>query len=88
MTIPPKPKMTPAEFVDAVTELSKRTGKSPVLLAERLSSNVVIEEPEPDLSRLDLRGYASAIARTTAELGCSVSQAVALVRLEDFNGVR
>lgn len=88
MTIPPKPKMSPAEFVDAVTELSKRTGKSPVLLAERLSSNVVIEEPEPDLSRLNLRAYCHDVAQLTATAGCTVSQALSQLRLEDYDGVR
>ena len=80
----PKPKMTPAEFVDAVNELAKMTGKSPVILAGALSSNVRLEEPPADLSRIDLRGYAHALAQFTAEHRCSASIAIAHVRAEDY----
>lgn len=77
-----------SEFVGACEALSQRTGRPLGDVAAGLAASVTVQAPPPDLSRLDLRAYASAIARTMAELGCSASEAVALVRVEDFDGVR
>ncbi len=85
----PRPQLSPREFVLAVEEVAKRTGKPAALIAERLGPNVLIAEPELDLSRFDARGFCRAAAKLAADNGVSISAALASLRPEDFfNGVR
>ena len=77
------------EFAESCEELARLTGRPLGDVAAGLAGNVVVKEAEASLERVDVRGYASAIASATAEHQCSVSQAIQLVNVKDFvRGVR
>lgn len=84
----PNVTLTHREFADAAAEIAKRTGRPIGDVAAGLAAAVTVQAPARDYSRFELRTYCHDIAQLSASAGCSVSQAIAQLRLEDYDGLR
>ncbi len=81
--------LTHREFIGACEELAKRTGRPLGDVAAGLAANVSVQAPPVDPSRFRYRDFCSDAARLTAELGISISTALAQLKPEDyFDGAR
>lgn len=80
--------LTHREFAEAAAEIAKRTGRSVGDVAAGLAESVTVEAPARDYSRLNLRAFCHDVAQLTATAGCTVSQALSQLRIEDYDGVR
>lgn len=80
--------LTHREFVEAAAEIATRTGRPVGDVAAGLAQSVTVAPPARDYSRINLRAYCHDVAQLTATAGCTVSQALSQLRLEDYDGVR
>jgi hypothetical protein len=80
--------LTHSEFVGACAEIARMTGRDPGDVAAGLAASVTVTPPARDYSRINLRVYCHDVAQLTATAGCTVSQALSQLRLEDYDGVR
>lgn len=76
------------EFAEAAAEIAKRTGRPVGDVAAGLAESVTVTAPARDYARLNLRAYCHDVAQLTATAGCTVSQALSQLRIEDYDGVR
>lgn len=77
--------LTHVEFIEAVAEVAKRTGRSPGDVAAGLASKVTVSAPPaPPVSMQALRRYTHDAAQLSAATGCSLSSALASLDLKDY----